>query len=344
MNRVNPSHDLKIAKFWAKEDSYIHCFLCARHCKIPENQIGFCGVRKVMDGILYTLNYGRLVAMAIDPIEKKPLNHFKPGTDVLSIATVGCNFACQYCLNWDISQRRKITGSYVSPEAVIEKAIENGAKGLSYTYNEPTIFAEYAIDVMKLAHKNGLFNTWVTNGYMTVEALDEIAKYLDAATVDFKGHGNRGFYRKYIYIPDPSPIYDALIVMKEKGVFIEITDLVVPVEEGSSNKDLRKLAKWIVDNLGPETPMHLLRFHPHYRLIDVPPTPVSILEEAVSIAKQEGLEYVYIGNVWGHKLEDTYCPKCGYKVLDREGFYIRKFEITPDSKCPQCGYKLNFIL
>ncbi len=344
MNKLMGSKDLKVASFWSREGSLVHCHLCARHCRIPEGQIGFCGVRKVVNGTLYSLNYGRLIAMAMDPIEKKPLNHYKPGSDVLSIATVGCNFACQYCQNWDISQRKKVTGSYVPPEEVVEAALSYGALGLSYTYNEPTIFAEYAIDVMRLAHEKGLFNTWVTNGYMTVEAMDEIGKYLDAATVDFKGHGNRDFYRKYIYVPDPSPIFDALLAMKEKGVFIEITDLVVPVDEGSSTEDLRRLVKWIIEHLGPETPLHFLRFHPHYRLLDVPPTPVELLEKAAKIAMEEGMEYVYIGNVWGHELEDTYCPKCKYRVLDREGFYIRKMDITDDGRCPKCGYKLNFIL
>ena len=331
------------AKFWRKEGDRIHCFLCARHCKIPEGQIGFCGVRKVVNGKLYVLNYGRLVAINIDPIEKKPLNHFMPGTYVLSIATVGCNFACQYCQNWDISQRRKIEGPYFSPDEVVENAVKYGAQGISYTYNEPTVFAEYALDVMEKAHENNLFNTWVTNGYFTPESAEEISKSLDAATVDFKGHGNVKFYRKYIYVPDPSPIYESLLIMKEKRVFIEITDLVVPVETGFSYDTLKKLVRWIVDNLGPETPFHLLRFHPNYRMLNVPSTPVSILEKSAEIAKEEGLEYVYIGNVWGHRLEDTYCPKCGYKVVDREGFFIRKFNITEDGRCPKCGHKLNFV-
>lgn len=297
----------------------------------------------VVDGKLCALNYGRLIAMNVDPIEKKPLNNFMPGTSVLSIATVGCNFACQYCQNWDISQRRKVEGPYVSPEEVVESAITYEADGISYTYTEPTIFAEYALDVMKLAHKNDLFNTWVTNGYMTPEALDEIGKFLDAATVDFKGHGNKEFYRKYIYVPDAEPIFEALKVMKEKRVFIEITDLVVPVEHGYSYDELRKLCRWIIENLGPETPVHFLRFYPHYRLLNVPPTPLSILEETARIAVEEGLQYVYIGNVWGHRLEDTYCPNCKHKVIDRQGFYIVKYDVIEDSRCPKCKYKLNIV-
>ncbi len=332
------------AKFWRLEGKRIHCYLCARHCRIPEGQIGFCGVRQNIKGKLYALNYGRLVAMNVDPIEKKPLTHFMPGTSVLSIATVGCNFACQYCQNWDISQRKDVSQPYTPPERVVEAAIMYGADGISYTYNEPTVFAEYAIDVMKLAHERGLFNTWVTNGYMTVDALKEIGRDLDAVTVDFKGHGNKDFYRKYIYVPDSSPIFDALIEMKKMGIFIEITDLVVPVDCGSSIEDAKKLAKWVIDNLGPEIPMHFLRFYPNYRMLNVPPTPVKLLEKTAEEVKKTGIEYVYIGNVWGHPLEDTYCPGCGYRVIDREGFFIKKIDVTDDGRCPKCGYKLNLFL
>jgi len=227
---------------------------------------------------------------------------------------------------------------------VVEDALRSGADGISYTYNEPTIFAEYAIDIMKLAHGKGLFNTWVTNGFMTPEAIEEIGEYLDAATVDFKGHGNRDFYRKYIYVKDSEPIFDSLVALREKRVFIEITDLVVPVKEGSSYDTVRRLARWIVDHLGPETPLHFLRFHPDYRMVNVPHTPVSMLEKCVDIAREEGLEYVYVGNVWGHPLEDTYCPSCGYKIVDRLGFYIKKLELTDDARCPKCGYKINIVL
>lgn len=337
------TNHLHEARFWRVERDRVHCFLCGRHCKIPESNIGFCGVRKNIGGRLYALNYGMLIARNLDPIEKKPLTHFMPGTTVYSIATVGCNFACRYCQNWDISQRREITGYYTEPDRVVMDAVRMGADGISYTYNEPTIFAEYALDIMKLAHDNRLFNTWVTNGFMTPEAAEEIAMYLDAATVDFKGHGNKEFYRKYIYVPDSQPIFDSLLVLREGGVFIEVTDLVVPVKDGYSYSDVRRLARWIVDNLGPDTPFHLLRFHPDYRMMDVPHTPVDVLERSAEIAREEGLEYVYIGNVWGHPLEDTYCPSCGHKVIDRLGFFIKKIDITSDSNCPKCGYRLNIV-
>lgn len=332
------------ALFYRKLDgNKVHCYLCARHCKIPEGVIGFCGVRKNIGGKLYSLNYGRLVAMNVDPIEKKPLMHFKPGSWVMSIATAGCNFACQFCQNFDISQRKKVAEPYIPPEIVIKETVRLKADGISYTYNEPTIFAEYAIDVMCLAHEKGLFNTWVTNGYMTVDALELIGKYLDAATVDFKGNANRDFYRKYMMVTDPSPIFDALIEMKRMGVFIEITDLVVPTDEGARIEDVRKLAKWVVENLGPETPFHLLRFHPDYRLLNVPMTPVKTLEKHAEVVKGEGLHYVYIGNVWGHTLESTYCPECGHKVIDRIGFQIRYIDLKGNN-CPVCGAKLNIVM
>lgn len=324
-------------------DNKLYCYLCYRYCRIPSQQVGFCGVRKNIGGKLYALNYGRLVAMNIDPIEKKPLMHYKPSTSVMSIATAGCNFACQFCLNFDISQRRKVSEPYVPAEYVIEETIRNNADGISYTYNEPTIFTEYAIDVMKLAHKSKLFNTWVTNGYMTIEALEEITKYLDAATVDFKGNANRDFYRKYMMVPDPSPIFESLKEMHRKGVFIEITDLIIPLDIGSDLNDLKRLVRWIIENLGPEIPFHVLRFHPDYKLLNVPSTPIKTLEKHAQIALKEGLHYVYIGNVWGHALENTYCPSCKHKVIDRIGFQVRYIDLKGNN-CPVCGAKINVIL
>jgi pyruvate formate lyase activating enzyme len=325
------------------DDGKILCYLCARYCRIPEGLIGFCGVRQNIKGKLYSLNYGRLIAMHVDPIEKKPLMHYKPGTWVMSIATAGCNFACQFCQNFDISQRRKVNEPYTSPEELIELTVKRRAQGLSYTYNEPTIFAEYAIDVMRLAHSKGLFNTWVTNGFMTVEALDDISKYLDAATVDFKGSGNREFYRRHMMVPESEPILDALLEMNRRGVFIEITDLIIPIDIGSDLRDLERLVKWIIDNLGPETPFHVLRFHPDYRMLNVPPTPLKMLEKHAEKAKELGLEYVYIGNVWGHPLENTYCPHCNHTIISRLGFQIRYIDIEED-RCPKCGAKLNIVM
>jgi len=281
--------------------------------------------------------------MNLDPIEKKPLMHFEPGSYVLSISTVGCNFFCMFCQNWEISQSRLekgLYGQYVEPEEVIELALSRGASGISYTYNEPTVFYEYMYEVAKLAKREGLFNTMVTNGYLSPEAVHELAPLMDAATVDFKGSANAHFYRKYMGVPDPNPIFDTLNEMKARGFFLEVTNLIVP-KYGDKEEDLRKLARWIVDNLGPETPFHLLRFYPHYRMASLPPTPVEILERLAKIAKDEGLNYVYIGNVWGHPMENTYCPKCGKLVIKRLGFDIIDWKLKEDNRCPYCGYKLN---
>ena len=333
------------AKHWRRvKGNKVVCTLCYKKCPIANGGYGACGVRYNHEGTLYTLVYGLLTAANVDPIEKKPLMHFMPGSSVMSISTAGCNFMCKFCQNWTISQSRRsdVYGEFFTPEQVVEMAKKYGADGISYTYNEPTIFYEFMLDTAKLAKKEGLFNTMVTNGYMTIEALDELAPYMDAATVDFKGAGNKEFYRRFMGVHDPEPIYGTLIEMKRKGIFIEITNLVVP-RYGDSPEDLRKLARWVVENLGPETPFHLLRFYPHFMMQDLPPTPISTLEKLADIAKSEGLHYVYLGNIPGHKYESTYCPKCGRLVIRRYGFNISEWKLKEDNRCPYCGYRLNIV-
>ncbi len=337
---------VRLAMLWRKhpeKENYVICDLCYRRCVIAPGRYGACGVRKNIEGKLYTLVYGLLTATGLDPIEKKPLMHFEPGSQVYSISTVGCNFYCQFCQNWEISQsrlERGLYGTYYDPDETVRNAIEMGADGISYTYNEPTVFFEYMLDTMKIAKKHGLFNTIVTNGYMTPEAVAELKGLLDAATVDFKGGGNRDFYRKFMGVYDPDYIFEFLLELKKIGVWIEITNLVVP-KYGDKKEDIERLAEWISSNLGPETPFHLLRFHPHYKMTFLPPTPVETLEELAEIAKSKGLKHVFIGNVWGHPLEHTYCPNCGYLVIERYGFYISAWRLDKDNKCPRCGYKLN---
>ncbi len=334
------------AKFWVPlpdRPGWVRCDLCHRRCLIAPNKWGVCGVRKNIDGRLYTYVYGLLTAYNLDPIEKKPLDHFYPGSAVLSISTVGCNFYCQFCQNWEISQSRLEKGLYGevrTPEQVVADAKMVDADGISYTYNEPTIMYEFMYDTAVLAKKEGLFNTMVTNGYMTPEAVDDIAPYMDAATVDFKGAGNKDVYRRLMAVPDPEPIFETLKAMKEKGIWIEITNLVIP-KYGDREEDVRKLARWIVDNLGDRVPFHLLRFYPQYKLVDLEATPVKTLERLAKAAKEEGLKYVYIGNVPGHPLEHTYCPNCGYPVIERYGFYITKWRLTKDGRCPRCGAKID---
>jgi len=344
MNRKN----VRIALHWRphEKEGYVKCTLCSRYCVIAPGKWGVCGVRKNINGVLYTYVYGLLSAIALDPIEKKPLMHYKPGSRVLSISTVGCNFFCSFCQNWEISQSRLekgLYGEYKEPEEIIRIAKAHGADGISFTYNEPTIFYEYMYDVAKLAKKEGLFTTMVTNGYMSEEAIREFHPYLDAATVDFKASGNPNFYKKYMSVPDPSPIYSFLRILKEKKIFVEVTNLIVP-KIGDSSEDLRQLSRWIADNLGEETPFHLLRFYPYYKLNYLPPTSVSSLEELAQLAKSEGLKHVYIGNVPGHPLENTYCPNCGRLVIERKGFFVVRNLLDKEGRCPYCGYKLNVVM
>ncbi len=321
---------------------FVVCTACPRRCTLRDGQAGFCGVRININDKLYLAVYGLAIAVAIDPIEKKPLYHFNPGSMVFSIATTGCNWGCRFCQNYDISQRRIIAGWKLDPELVVKLATSYGAHGITYTYNEPTIFIEYAYDIGMLAKKEGLFNTMVTNGYMTDEAIDLVAKFVDAVTVDFKGNADPEFARKFSLVPNIEEVFRALQELKRKGVFIEITDLVVP-RYGDDLEKARKLVKWIIENLGPETPLHFLRFHPEYLMYDVPPTPVEVLEKHVNMAKEEGMHYVYIGNVPGHKFEHTYCPNCGYRVIKRYGFEILEWNLTEDMRCIHCGKKVNIV-
>ncbi|MEM0262065.1 MAG: AmmeMemoRadiSam system radical SAM enzyme, partial [Nitrososphaerota archaeon] len=258
---------------------------------------------------------------------------------VFSIATTGCSWMCQYCLNFDISQRRKVEGVDVSPEKIVKMAKKYGSHGIAYTYNEPSIYMEFAHDIGVLARREGLFNVFVTNGYWP-DGVEEAKDFLDAATVDFKGNGEAEFLRKYVGIPDPEPIFQTLLELKEKTrVHIEITDLVVP-KIGDSLDAARKLARWVYENLGEDTPIHFLRFHPDYRLLHLPLTPVEVLEKHYAIAKNEGLRYVYIGNVPGHRYENTFCPECGKIVVERRGFDILGWHLDEENRCKFCGYKI----
>jgi len=321
------------------EGNIVDCHLCARRCKMHDGGVGFCLVRKNEKGKLYSLNYAKACSACVDPINKKPLSHFHPGSMVMSIATIGCNFRCRFCDNWMISQEKEITGYDFPPEQVVKATKENGCQGVSYTYTEPTIFFEYAYDTAVLAKKEGFFNTFVTNGYMTPEAVKTIAPVLDAATVDFKGGADPEFYKEFSAVPSVEPIYESLKEMKKHGIHIEITNLVVP-KIGDSLERIRQLASWIRDNLGKDTPFHLLRFHPDYRLAEIPSTSVKALEEAYNISSGIGLNYVYMGNVPGHRYENTYCPNCKELLVKRFGFEIEKWHLTEDMRCQACGHQI----
>lgn len=314
----------------------VKCTACARYCEIPEGKDGLCGIRGVTNGRLQLHAYGRVIAGHIDPIEKKPVTHYMPGSSIYSIATTGCNWLCKYCQNYDISQRRKIEGSEMTPIQVVESAIKYGAAGIAYTYNEPSIFIEFAKDCGIEAHRKGLFNIFVSNGYDTPESVKMMSKFLDCITVDFKGSGEEKFVRQYIGIPNSDPVFESIKQIRERtNIHIEITDLVVP-HVGDNVEAARNLCKFIYDELGPDTPIHFLRFHPDYKMMEFEHTPIDTLEKHHAIAKEEGLRFAYLGNVPGHPLENTYCPECSNVVVKRYGFDILSWNLNGNNCCNQC--------
>jgi pyruvate formate lyase activating enzyme len=317
----------------------VHCHLCSHRCTIREGKRGICGVRENKDGTLYSLVYGKVVARHVDPIEKKPLFNFLPSSSAYSIATVGCNFRCENCQNWEISQspkpQRLIAGEDVSPEEVVRAAKRLGCESIAYTYTEPVIFMEYAYDAAKLAVENGIKNVFVTNGYVTKEALEEVAPYLHAANIDLKSFSDQ-FYRKNCGAR-LEPVLDAIQLHKKLGIWIEITTLIVP-GLNDSEENLTKIAEFIRD-LDPGIPWHISRFYPAYQLIDLPPTPVETLRKARQIGSKVGLRYIYQGNVPGEG-ENTYCYECGELLIERYGYRIIKNRIA-DSVCPGCSVKID---
>ncbi|HXV39039.1 MAG TPA: AmmeMemoRadiSam system radical SAM enzyme [Nitrosopumilaceae archaeon] len=321
----------------------VRCTACARYCEIGKGQIGLCGIRGNENGKLQLYVYGKVISGNVDPIEKKPVIHYKPGTSIFSIATTGCNWLCRYCQNFDISQRRKIEGVDMTPEDVVNQALRLKADGIAYTYNEPSIFIEFARDCGVAAHNKGLFNIFVSNGYDTPETVKMMGEFLDCITVDFKGNAEPQFTRKFIGIPDPKPIFDTLIEIRDKTkIHVEITDLVVP-QVGDSLEYARKLCKFIYDVFGPEMPIHFLRFHPDYKMMEFESTPIKTLEKHYEVAKKEGLTYVYLGNVPGHPLEHTYCSQCNNIVVKRYGYDIQGWNMDENNNCKFCGNKIPII-
>lgn len=325
--------------FTSLNNGRVKCTACARMCQISEGQVGLCGIRQNIGGKLQLLSYGKLFTGHIDPIEKKPVSHYNPGSKIFSVSTSGCNWLCKYCQNFDISQRRKVEGLDIIPEDVPRLALEQGCQGIAYTYNEPTIFIEFAKDIGVEAHKKGLFNIFVSNGFGTPDTVRMMSQFLDCITVDFKGNGEKDFVRKYIGIPGAEPIFDELLEIKKTRIHIEITDLVIP-RVGEDLIEARKLSKWVYENLGPMTPIHFLRFHPDYKMMEFPVTPLKTLEAHHKVAKDEGLEYVYLGNVPGHRLEHTYCHGCKKIVVKRYGFDILSWDLDAHNKCKFCGTRV----
>jgi pyruvate formate lyase activating enzyme len=318
-----------------------HCFLCAHHCKIADSKYGFCGVRGNEKGTLYTHVYGEVIASNVDPIEKKPLYHFLPGTGTYSIAAIGCNFRCPFCQNWQISQVSKRDnnspgGHKLMPEEVVREAKKYGCKSISYTYTEPTIFFEYAYDTAKIAKRENLRNTFVTNGYMTRDALDTIKPYLDACNVDLKSFSDDTY--KKVCGGTLKPVLDSIRHMKKTGIWIEVTTLVVP-GMNDSDKELKEIADFIAET-GKEIPWHISRFNPDYRFTEKKPTPAASLEKAESIGKKAGLKYIYLGNVATEG--NTHCAPCKKLLVKRTGYRILEDNIK-DGKCPGCNAPVEGI-
>ncbi len=325
-------------------DKKVRCRNCAHYCILNPGQTGICGVRKNIDGKLYALTYGKACAVNIDPIEKKPFFHFLPGSRSLSVATVGCNFKCHSCQNYDISQMPQLTeevsGEEISPKEIVGLAKKNGLPSISYTYTSPAIFSEYALDTMKLAKKTGIKNTWVSNGFWSKELFDLIFPYLDAANIDLKSFEDK-FYIQYCG-GRLQPVLNTLKRLKKKKIWVEVTTLVIPALN-DREEIFKNIANFIKNELDKETPWHVTQFSGaiSWKLQHLPDTPVETLEMAWKIGKKTGLKYVYTGNVPGLDSEDTYCPKCKAKMIGRTGYLIQRFD--KNGKCSKCGEDLNLI-
>ncbi|MEA3369117.1 MAG: AmmeMemoRadiSam system radical SAM enzyme [Candidatus Ratteibacteria bacterium] len=326
---------LKEASFYKKLDKKaVSCLLCPRRCRIPEGERGFCRVRLNKGGKLFTITYGCPCAVHIDPVEKKPLFHVLPGSAVFSIASAGCNLKCKFCQNWTISQTTpEYTYNYnLPPEEVVAAAKRKRCLSIAYTYTEPTSFYEYMLDTAKAARKQGVFNLFHSCGYINPEPLRKISQYLDAGNVDLKGFSG-DFYQKACSA-ELQPVLETLKILKEEGVWIEITNLVIPTLNDESGL-IKEMCLWIRDNLGEDVPLHFSRFHPDYKMRNLPPTPLKTLEHAHRTAKEAGLKYVYIGNVPGHPAENTYCPKCGKILIERRGYTVLQNNIK-EGCCKFC--------
>jgi pyruvate formate lyase activating enzyme len=321
----------------------VQCRLCAHRCRIKSEKRGICGVRENRKGTLHSLVYGMVIAQNVDPIEKKPLFHVHPGSRSFSIATPGCNFRCSFCQNHEISQMPResgqIMGRRTAPEDIVEQALKTGSRSIAYTYTEPTIYFEFAYDTARIAREKGLKNVFVTNGFMTADALETIAPYLDAANVDLKAMSD-DFYRQQCGA-NLQPVLDSLCKMKDLGIWVEVTTLLIPTLNDSDG-ELRQIAEFI-HGLGPETPWHISRFHPQYKMTGPAPTLPAAIHRAARIARESGLRYVYSGNIPGDEGEKTHCGNCGELLIDRYGFHIEGIHLK-GTACPRCGTPLDGIL
>jgi len=333
---------LKEALLYKKlEGSKVHCYLCNHHCKITDEKFGICSVRENKGGVLYTHAYGEVIAQHIDPIEKKPLYHFLPGSRSFSIAAIGCNFQCGFCQNWQISQVKEakalgFRSQEVKPEEVVKQAKQNSSRSISYTYTEPTIFFEYAFEIGQLAKKEGLYNVFVTNGYMTEEMIQMVHPYLDAANIDLKSFTDD--YYKRVCKGRLAPVLKSIELMKKLNIWIEVTTLVVP-KQNDSEEELRGIATFLA-GVDPSIPWHISRFYPQYQMEDLECTPMETLNRAYDIGKSAGLRYVYLGNVG--KGNNTFCYHCRRLLIERSGYSIKTYRVK-EGRCPDCKSPIDGV-
>ncbi len=316
-------------------DHPVRCLLCAQNCLIKQGERGRCRTRINIEGELRTLSYGRPVSIHVDPIEKKPLFHFRPGTEAFSMATAGCPLHCKFCQNWELSQARPedFEGRFVPPEAIVQTAENSTAPIIAYTYNEPTVFIEYLTDIARLSRDQGFDNVLISCGFMNREPLAEMCSVLDAIKIDLKGF-SRDFYLR-VCNAELDPVLRSIKQVAKSGVHLEIVNLVVPTLNDSSRM-LTDLVKWVLGEIGPDVPIHFTRFHPDYQMLNLPPTPVATLEKAYDIAKSHGIHYPFVGNVPGHPGNNTYCPACGRAVVSRTGFFVTGKHVTEEGRCEFC--------
>jgi pyruvate formate lyase activating enzyme len=325
-------------RYWhTLDDGRTQCDLCPRHCKLREGQRGLCFVRGCQDSKIVLTTYGRSSGFCIDPIEKKPLHHFYPGTPVLSFGTAGCNLACSFCQNWDISKSRQMDtiADQASPAAIARAAADTGCQSVAFTYNDPVIFLEYAVDTARACHETGVKTVAVTAGEICDEPRREFFSVIDAANIDLKAFTEE-FYRKLCKGNLQSVLDTLLYLARETSVWYEITTLIIP-GENDSDDEIAKLSHWVAENLGPGVPLHFSAFHPAYRMRDKPSTPQATLTRAREIATEAGLRYVYTGNVHDEKGGSTYCHQCGKKLIGRDWYNLTAWNLTPDGKCNDCG-------
>jgi len=323
------------ARYYKKHpDREIECLLCPRFCKLGDKERGYCGVRENIGGKYYTLVYGKACAIHVDPIEKKPLFHFLPNTNALSLATAGCNVNCKFCQNWEISQVRPEQVQHLDfpPVVAAEYAQEYKCLSIAYTYTEPIVFFEYMYDTSIEAREKGIRNTVITGGHVNPEPLEDLTKVVDAIKIDLKAFSEE-FYKNYV-MGELKPVQEAIKIVHKSDAWLEIVYLVIPTLNDSP-AEIRRMCQWIMKEIGPDVPIHFSRFHPMYLVKNLPPTPVSTLERAYKVALEEGLHYVYIGNVPGHKAESTFCPKCQKRIIKRTGYQIANIEVK-GGRCRYC--------